>query len=69
MGFGFESINSPEQKEGIWQELLRKGKGWEAVNYRLQEGMGYGDLDTLAAERAAPHEKAQILTWRYGEDF
>ncbi|KKS37450.1 MAG: hypothetical protein A3G49_04205 [Candidatus Sungbacteria bacterium RIFCSPLOWO2_12_FULL_41_11] len=69
MGFGFESINSPEQKEGIRADLLRRGKGWEAINYALQESLPYGDDDTLTAERAAPHEKARILTWRYGEDF
>lgn len=63
---GFESFNSPEQKEGIRKELLSRGKGKETISYAFQEGLPFGDDDTLAAEWAAPHESEEIFHWRFG---
>lgn len=48
----FEENSTPEAKEERRQELLRQGKGLDAIRYALLEGLPFGDQDTYDALQA-----------------
>lgn len=48
----FEENSTPEAKEERRQELLRQGKGLEAIRYALREGLTFVDADTYVALQA-----------------
>lgn len=48
----FEDSSTPEAKEEMRQELLRQGKGLEAIRYALREGIAFVDEDTYLALEA-----------------
>jgi hypothetical protein len=67
---------TPEERRR--EELLDQGKGWEALQYALQEGLPLGDdavFDALDAVKAAlerdpmsislREERMKILRWRF----
>lgn len=48
----FEDNRTPEAKEERRRELLRQGKGLEAIRYALREELLFGDQDIYDAMQA-----------------